>query len=102
MGFEKVASVSEIPEGGMKQITVNEMNIVVIRLNGNVFALQDEGSHMKASLNEGYLDENEICCALHGARFDIRTGEVTSAMPPCQAIRKYNIKIEGNDILVEV
>jgi nitrite reductase/ring-hydroxylating ferredoxin subunit len=50
-------------------------------------------------LNEGTLEGFEVECPWHGSKFDIRTGEPTKP-PATSAVPKYEVKIEGNSILV--
>ncbi|MDP9305960.1 MAG: nitrite reductase (NAD(P)H) small subunit, partial [Thermoproteota archaeon] len=44
---------------------------------------------------EGY----EVECPWHGSKFDVRTGEPTKP-PARQAVPTYEVKLEGNNILV--
>jgi 3-phenylpropionate/trans-cinnamate dioxygenase ferredoxin component len=42
-----------------------------------------------------------VTCPWHGARFDIRTGEVLCA-PAYGDVTRYNVRVTGADIEVEV
>ncbi len=70
-------------------------------LDGEVFAVHDVCTHQFALLSEGYLEEGCIECPLHQARFDIRTGAVLCA-PGSAPIRTYGVRIDGNDVMVEI
>jgi 3-phenylpropionate/trans-cinnamate dioxygenase ferredoxin subunit len=50
-------------------------------------------------LSRGLLYEHEVACPLHGATFDVRTGEVITP-PAMEALTVYPVKIEGDDILI--
>ncbi|MDA2962959.1 MAG: non-heme iron oxygenase ferredoxin subunit [Actinomycetota bacterium] len=76
-------------------------DICVVRINDEVFAVDDTCSHANASLTEGDVDDFTIECWLHGAQFDLRTGEVV-ALPATDALKTYPVKIEGNLITVEI
>jgi nitrite reductase/ring-hydroxylating ferredoxin subunit len=52
-------------------------------------------------LNEGELDGFEIECPRHGARFDVRTGDAT-VMPAIMPIDTFEVRVEGDDVEVEV
>lgn len=54
--------------------------VCVTRIGDEVFAIADTCSHSEASLSEGDVTGFKIECWLHGAEFDLRTGEV--ATPP--------------------
>jgi nitrite reductase/ring-hydroxylating ferredoxin subunit len=52
-------------------------------------------------LSEGYVEGDEVVCALHEARFCLRTGRVLSP-PATMPLRIYPVKIEGDDVMVEI
>jgi 3-phenylpropionate/trans-cinnamate dioxygenase ferredoxin subunit len=74
---------------------------VVRSADGGLFAVDDTCSHGAVSLSEGEVDGGEIECWGHGARFDLTTGRAT-ALPAVAPIRTYPIRIEGEDVLVDV
>jgi len=74
---------------------------VVTTADGGLFAVDDTCSHGQVSLSEGDVDGGEIECWGHGARFDLATGRAT-ALPAVAPIRTYPIRIEGEDVLVDV
>jgi 3-phenylpropionate/trans-cinnamate dioxygenase ferredoxin subunit len=52
-------------------------------------------------LGEGYLLGDEIECPRHGARFDVRTGEV-KVLPAIVPVPTFDVKVEGDDVYVDV
>ena len=97
--FVKVAAVSEIPPGDMKMVEVGAEQVLLVNLEGTIHACDDVCTHSYASLSEGDLDGAEICCPLHGALFNVATGEAIT--PPAEeALRVFQVRIEGDDILV--
>lgn len=99
-GFVKVAQVSEINPGEMISVDFPSGDAVLIaNVDGNIHACDDICSHAYASLSEGDLNGIEIECPLHGACFNVTTGEALT--PPADApIRVYRVQVEGDDILV--
>jgi len=69
--------------------------------DGNYYAIGDECSHGEVSLSEGEVDGCEVECWAHGARFDIRTGEVTE-LPALKPVKAYPIRIDGERVLVDI
>jgi 3-phenylpropionate/trans-cinnamate dioxygenase ferredoxin subunit len=51
-------------------------------------------------LHTGELEGNQLECAWHGARFDVRTGRALR-LPAIKPIRAYTVKIEDGEILVD-
>ena len=52
-------------------------------------------------LAEGEVLGHEVTCPWHGATFDIRTGEVLGP-PAYEDVARYNVRVTGTDIEVEV
>jgi len=99
--FVKAGKVSEVPNFKMKAFNVEEKQITVANIDGKYFAFEDACTHMHCSLAGGQLKGKTITCYCHGAQFDISTGKVL-APPASLPLKVYNVKIEGENILVEV
>jgi 3-phenylpropionate/trans-cinnamate dioxygenase ferredoxin subunit len=99
--FVKIAKVTEVPEGKVKVFEVKDTHLALCMAQGNVYAIEDVCSHDGGPLGEGDLDGCDIICPRHGARFDIRTGAVLS-FPAIMPIASYRVKIEGDDVFVEL
>ena len=100
-GFTPVAKLSELPEESMKQVAIGEQLVGLYRCQDAVYAMGDICSHEYAHLSDGDFDceEFEVECPLHGARFDVRTGDVLS-LPATKPVNTYQVKIEGDLVLV--
>jgi len=100
--FRKVARWSELEERTIKGIEVNGTVIALYKINGQVFATSEACSHDGCSLEEfGEISADEIECTCHGARFKIKTGEVTR-LPALKALTTYPARVEADDVLVEI
>ena len=99
-GFVKVAQVSEISPGEMITVDFPSGDAVLIaNVEGVIHACDDICSHAYASLSEGDINGVEVECPLHGALFNVTTGEALT--PPAEApIKVYQVQVEGDDILV--
>ena len=76
-------------------------SICVTRIGNEVFAIDDTCTHAEASLSEGEVSGFKIECWLHGAEFDLRTGEAIT-LPATISLVTYPVKIEANSITVEI
>src|SRR5512138_653901 len=99
--FVKAAQAGDIASGDRKIIQVEGAFIAIFNLDGQYYAIEDVCSHDDGPVAEGDLEGYEIVCPRHGARFDIRDGRVLS-FPAITPIRSFPVKIEGNDILIEM
>ncbi len=99
--FVAVARIDEVGVGEMKGVDVGGEAILVCNVGGEFFAVHDECTHECFPLSEGTLDGHCVTCLLHGARFDVRSGEVL-ALPAYGAVKTYQVKVEGDDVLVAI
>lgn len=101
-GWTKVAELGEIPEEGVLGIeTDDETPIALVRSEGEVFALRDVCSHAEVRLSEGEVEDGTIECWLHGSCFDLRSGSPINP-PATQPVPTYDVKIDGDDVLVSL
>ncbi|HNW58344.1 MAG TPA: non-heme iron oxygenase ferredoxin subunit [bacterium] len=89
-----------LPEGEMRRVMVGDDALVVVHQQSGWYALADCCSHEATRLSEGYLEPGRICCALHGAAFDLRSGQVL-APPAYEAVATRPVRIEGGMVQVE-
>lgn len=101
--YVKLASVSDIPGKGMRGFTHAGRKIAIYRVGETFYATENVCSHEDARLTDGWLDTDDctIECPLHGARFDLRSGQPLS-LPAYQPIPVYAVRVEGDDIFVEL
>lgn len=70
--------------------------------DGDWFASDDSCTHEQFSLgSESDLEDEEVVCPLHMARFDLRTGKAL-CFPATIALRMHEVVIEGDEVYVEV
>ena len=98
-GFIKVAQVSELPPGDMKPVKMGNEDVLLVNVDGNIHACDDVCTHSYASLSEGDLSGAEVECPLHGALFNVTSGEAITP-PAVEALRIFQVRIDGDDILV--
>ena len=96
-----VCASGELLPGEMKTVwdEVTSVPILVLNLDGEVYALEDRCSHEDFELSAGGFDpaSASIECVLHGARFDIRDGRALCA-PAYEPVAKFPVKMEHGGI----
>jgi 3-phenylpropionate/trans-cinnamate dioxygenase ferredoxin subunit len=98
--FVRVASVADLPSGQRLLIDIDDLTVAVFNVEGDYYCIEDVCTHDDGPVAEGALDGFSIECPRHGALFDIRDGSVLS-MPAVVPVPTYEVRIEGDDILVE-
>lgn len=103
MSFTRVCTTAELP--GTKQVkgfTVEGTKVALVRdADGGLHAVEDDCSHANVKLSDGRVVGDRIGCWLHGATFDLATGE-PKAPPATTGIQVYAVRIDGEDVLVDV
>ena len=99
-GFVKVAQHGNLAPGQVVAVAANGAQIALCNVDGVYYAVDDTCPHRSASLAEGDLIGKEITCPLHGAIFDVTTGEVLEG-PAGENLSCYRGRLSGSDIEVE-
>ena len=99
--FFKVAKTSEIAQGGKKLVEVDFLPVAIFNIGGEYYAIEDVCTHDGGPLPEGTLENEEIICPRHGARFNVKTGQAL-CMPAFESVECYEVKIENDDIYISV
>ena len=111
-----VGTVDEIAPGTKKIVEVGGRSIGVFNVNGEYFALLNRCPHQAGPLCKGntygflksggvgeyeYSRPGEIVrCPWHGWRFSVKTGKNPAA--EVVAVRTYEVRVDGDDVLVGV
>jgi len=99
MGFVKVCSKSEIKSGSGKVVEVNGNEVAVLNDNGKFFAIENNCAHMQGHLGEGSCENEKVTCPWHGWSYDLKTGKNT--FNENVKLKIYEVKIQGNDVLIK-
>ena len=97
--FVKAAEIGDLSPGDKKLIQIEDEYFTLVNSDGTYYALDAECSHAYALMSYGQLHGGELMCPLHGAMFDVKTGDALSA-PATRPLTVYPVKVEGNDILI--
>ena len=98
--FVKVAGVSDVQPGSVKEIAVNGKTLALCNVDGKFYALDNVCLHRGGPLGQGYLNGEKLECPWHGWQYDVKTGAV--AVNPNAKVASYEVKVEGADVLVAV
>jgi 3-phenylpropionate/trans-cinnamate dioxygenase ferredoxin component len=108
MGFVKVAVAADIAAGKCKRVVAGDGAILLANIGGSYYAISDKCPHMGGMLSQGKLEGNIITCPRHGTKFDVTNGKMIAGGKLAFVTLKvkddksYPVKLEGNDILVEI
>jgi 3-phenylpropionate/trans-cinnamate dioxygenase ferredoxin subunit len=99
----KVASFSALAPSSATRVVVEGRPLAVVRIQDDVYVIDDTCTHAEVSLSEGTVwdDECEIECWKHGTTFSLISGEPQS-LPATQPVQVYVVTRSGDDVIVEL
>jgi len=83
--FVKVASQKDIHAGAMKAVEYGEESVCLANIDGKYYAMGNICTHEGGPLAEGSLDNYEVECPWHGARFDEELGKFFRLLLPSRS-----------------
>lgn len=100
-----LGDLSDLTDGQMRVFEdIGEYGIVVCRVAGELYAIEDNCSHADTPLSEGRLRGANLVCPLHGASFDVRDGS-HSGPPAWEGVPCHRLHAGGDgdaEVAVEV
>ena len=94
-------SAAALPEGGTRTVHEDRLTIVLVKLNGEIFALDDRCPHQGGPLSKGTMKDDKLMCPWHCWSFDVKTGRPEWPEGFWRATC-YPVTLEGDQIMVRV
>ena len=101
MQFIHLASLQDLHTRKLICVKTGGYKILIALAEEKVYAVDDMCTHEDASLSKGSLHGDCVKCPLHGSRFKLNNGEALDD-PAEEPLNTYDVKIEGDDILVAI
>ncbi|MFA5678386.1 MAG: Rieske (2Fe-2S) protein [Pseudomonas sp.] len=96
--YHRVGSVEALRAGEPIGITIEEQALAVFLVDDEVIATQGICPHATGPLHEGEIDGRILTCPWHGWSFNLDSGICED--DPCLHLKRFPVKVEGDDILV--
>jgi len=96
-----VCKLNQLKKGEMIDFDYEDKKILLANLDGKLYASDRICTHADADLSTGILTEEGVTCPLHLSTFNLKTG-VPANLPAEIPLKIYNVKIEQNEIYIEV
>jgi nitrite reductase/ring-hydroxylating ferredoxin subunit len=88
-------------DNSVRRFVVEGKEILVGKLAGRHYALDEKCTHRGDPLSEGSLEGGVITCPWHYGQFDLAIGEARGP-PPAEPLKSYELRVEGADILISL
>ena len=95
-----VGPEADFPEDGKLVAAIGGWQVLVCKVDGEYYAVNDRCSHAASPLSGGRIRRGMVMCPLHGARFDVATGNCLGASYP--KLRQFAVGVSGGRIVVAV
>src|SRR5258708_6600584 len=101
MPFIRIASTADLPGNNeAREFAAGEHVICVANVDGVCSAMDNVCLHRGGPLGQGVVMDGKVICPWHGWQYDPKTGR--PVQNPAVNVVVYPIKIEGDDVLVDV
>jgi len=97
----RACALADLSEDGVRRAELPDGTaVVVVRTGGRVHALADRCSHQDFRLSAGEVFDGGLECPLHGALFDLTTGQ-PDGPPATRPVPVHAVRVDGDDVLVD-
>ncbi|HEX6133441.1 MAG TPA: non-heme iron oxygenase ferredoxin subunit [Longimicrobiales bacterium] len=99
--FVRVASESDVPPNSLLSVEVGDIRVCLAHADGRIYAFKDNCTHRDFPLSAGTIEDGEIECTWHGAKFDMASGRATR-LPAIKPVQTFEVRVENGEILIAV
>jgi ferredoxin-nitrite reductase len=96
----RVAKLADLAPDRACVVRAGGQDLALVCTSEGLYAMDNACPHSGGALGEGLVEGDTVTCALHGWKFECKTGRSLTEKRPNQ--RLYSVKIEKDDVLVEV
>lgn len=97
----KAGDVKDLPPGSMKAVQAGDREVLLVNLDGRIFAINNRCTHHGCGLSEGKLEGETVRCPCHGSVFSVKSGAVVKG-PAKIPEPAYTVTVENGTILLTV
>jgi 3-phenylpropionate/trans-cinnamate dioxygenase ferredoxin subunit len=94
-----VAATSDFPPGTCRTVDASGTPIAVFNAGGEYYAIEDRCTHEAETLSLGKVEDLEIICPRHQARFSLINGESLSP-PAYEPVSTFPVRIVDGRVQV--
>jgi 3-phenylpropionate/trans-cinnamate dioxygenase ferredoxin subunit len=94
-----IGSLSDLESTSRLEAEVDGYRVRVARVGGNLYAFEDRCTHDDSPFDDAPIEDSEIICPRHGARFCLRTGAALSP-PAYEPLRVFEVRAVGGRVEV--
>ena len=100
-GWTDIGGVAELEASSRLESDVDGYRVRVAKVNGKLYAFEDRCTHDDSPFDDAPIEDSEIICPRHGARFCLRTGAALSP-PAYEPLRIFEVRENEGRVEVRV
>uniref|UniRef100_A0A672RER1 AIF family member 3 n=1 Tax=Sinocyclocheilus grahami TaxID=75366 RepID=A0A672RER1_SINGR len=94
-----VCHVKDLENGQMREVDLGAGRALLIKENGEFFAMGHKCPHYGAPLVKGVLSKGHVRCPWHGACFNITTGDIED-FPGLDSLPTFQARVEKEKVII--
>ncbi len=97
----RLCGVAEAPKvGAVMELEANGRGVCLANVGGELSALDNLCPHRQGPLGQGWIEGEAVVCPWHSWEFHAKTG--VSIYPAGERVAVFPIRVEGEDVLVDI
>ena len=100
-GWVDLGSLAELQATMRLEGDVDGYRVRVASVGGTLYAFEDRCTHDDSPFDDAPIEDTEIICPRHGARFSLQSGEALSP-PAYEPLRIFEVSEQDGRIRVRV
>jgi 3-phenylpropionate/trans-cinnamate dioxygenase ferredoxin subunit len=100
-GWVDIGSLEELQAAARLEGDVEGYRVRVASVGGNLYAFEDRCTHDDSPFDDAPIEDTEIICPRHGARFCLRTGKALSP-PAYEPLRIFEVRAVAGRVEVRM
>jgi 3-phenylpropionate/trans-cinnamate dioxygenase ferredoxin component len=96
----ELTDLTDLISGTGRTLRVQDKEVAIFSVNGELLAIDDTCPHAGASLGRGKLEGCVVKCPAHGMKFDLRSGCMPSV--PDFGLKAYSVKQEDGKFWISL
>jgi nitrite reductase/ring-hydroxylating ferredoxin subunit len=98
---EQRVKSEDIPEGGMATTKTGTREILLAKVDGKIYAIDNACGHSGYPLHKGKLDGYVVTCRWHDAKFDVRSGAVLAPGRDFKPLERFHV-VRADDGTIKI
>lgn len=93
-----MGQLDQIKPGCIVEKSIMARRVAVVNYNGELFGIESDCKHMRASLATGKISDGQVTCKWHGWKYDLKSGNCLTV--DGFSLKKYQIEVDNGEVFL--